>query len=215
MARSLSPRDAVIERFLPLADGLAWRFHARFRDLLEADDLIQVARLALVQASGRLRQQSSAPAYLKCCIVGALHHHLRDRALLVRLPARARDAAPWRHLSLDEPLASADGDTSDDTCRLQALAAPAPPSPDLLDAAASCRVEALLAGLPADQAEAIQLTVLDGLSLRQAARQLGTSSMTVSRRRRSGLQQLAPLLQESRQQGQPRATAPQHLYAAA
>ena len=168
-----------------------------------------------MQASDRLRQESSAPAYLKCCIVGALHHHLRDRALLVRLPARARDAAPWRHLSLDEPLAADDGDTSDGTCRLQALAAPALPSPDPLDAAASCRVEALLAGLPPDQAEAIQLTVLDGLSLRQAARQLGTSSMTVSRRRRSGLQQLAPLLQEPQPQAQPRATAPQHLYAAA
>lgn len=215
MARSLSPRDAVIERFLPLADGLARRFHARFRDLLEADDLIQVARLALVQASGRLRQETSAPAYLKCCIVGALHHHLRDRALLVRLPARARDAAPWRHLSLDEPLVNSDGDTSDGTCRLHALAAPAPPSPDPFDAAASCRVEALLAGLQPDQAEAIQLTVLDGLSLRDAAQQLGISPMTVSRRRRSGLQQLAPLLQEPQPQAQPRATAPRQLYAAA
>jgi RNA polymerase sigma factor (sigma-70 family) len=179
-------RDTCVRRFLPLADAIARRFHHRYGDLLDRDDLIQAARLALVQAAARVTDQATAPAYLKRSITGALAHHLRDRALLVRLPARQQHALPWRHLSLDEP-AAADGSDSAGLSRLDLLAAP-PASP--ADAADSLLVEQLLALLQPSEAAALQETVLNGLSLRQAAERLGVSAMTVTRRRSQALQRL-------------------------
>jgi RNA polymerase sigma-B factor len=181
---ALQRRDALIRRFLPLADSLAAHHHRRWRHLLEQDDLIQVARLALVRSTGRVTEDTTAPSYLKRCITGALRHHLRDRALLVRLPASAQQVVPWRHLSLDAPIATTTGGSS--ACLLDLI--PAPPTP--ATCAPSLLVPQLLALLTPRQAAAIQLTVLDGLSLRQAATALGISAMTVSRHRRQGLDRL-------------------------
>lgn len=182
MAPSTTPalqrRDALIRRFLPLADALARRQHHRWRHLLERDDLTQVARLSLVHAAGRIRDEATAPAYLKRCITGALSHHLRDRSRLVRLPAKAQHLGHWQHLSLDADQAG--------SCLLDQLPAPQPTAPSV----PSLLVPQLLALLQPRQAAAVQLTVLDGLSLRQAAKALGVSAMTVSRDRQQGLDQL-------------------------
>jgi hypothetical protein len=51
-------------------------------------------RLVLVRAAARAEGPRPEP-YLSQCIAGALRHYLRDRALLVSLPAKRRDAAPW------------------------------------------------------------------------------------------------------------------------
>lgn len=190
-------RDTLVRRFLPLADALARRHHRRCSDLLERDDLIQVARLALVQAASRITDETTAPAYLKRCITGALGHHLRDLGHLVRLPARQQHALPWRHLSLDAPaaaFATAESSASPGPSRLELLAAP---SPCPAAAAESLLVQQLLALLPPQQAAALQLTVLDGLSLRQAAQRLGVSAMTVARSRRQALDQLRHALSAS------------------
>ena len=85
---------------LPLADRIAAGFHRRYADRVELDDLRQEARLELVRAASRAEGPRPEP-YLCRCIAGALRHYLRDRALLVRLPAKRRDAAPWRYTSLD------------------------------------------------------------------------------------------------------------------
>jgi RNA polymerase sigma factor (sigma-70 family) len=188
-------RDTVIRRFLPLADSLARRFHRRYSDVLDRDDLIQVARLALVRAAARLTETKTAPAYLKRCISGALCHHLRDHGHLVRLPARQQHALPWKHLSLDAPAAgvNASPEASDrpGTTRLDLLAAPANPPAAAAD---SLLVQQLMALLQPRQAAALQLTVLDGLSLRQAAQQLGVSAMTVARSRSQAIAQLRDAL---------------------
>jgi RNA polymerase sigma-B factor len=51
-------------------------------------------------------------------------------------------------------------------------------------------LEALLAALPPDQAAAVRLTLLEGLSLRAAAAQLGVSRSTVHRAQRRGVESL-------------------------
>ena len=170
--RPLSPRDRFVHQFLSLADGLAYRFQRRYPNLLDLGDAQGVARLELVQACSRVNDPDTAPAYLKRCIHGALQHHLRDRALLVRLPASARGDAPWQHQSLDQPLPGGNGSW------LDLLPAPAQ---ELAQEPLEPGLEHLIDQLPAAQGAALRLTVLQGLSLRRAAAQLGVSAMTVQR----------------------------------
>jgi hypothetical protein len=89
------------------------------------------------------------------CITGALQHHLRDRVRLVRIPHRLHEQGqcPLGHLSLD---ASSDGEP--------------------------CLLNQLVEQLPAAQATALRLTLLEGLSLRAAAERLQISAMSVSHR---------------------------------
>jgi len=188
----------TVQRFLPLADSLASRLHRRFPDLLDREDLQQEARLALVVAARRLKDHTTAPAYLKRCIHGALLHHLRDRTLLVRLPAAVRSTTPWAHLSLDGAPAAAAAAVESDASSvrwLDQLPAPEADQP----AAEPGWLEMLLERLPASQAAALRLTVLEGYSLRDAGARLGVSAMTVSRNRRRALEELRRLLQPSHQ----------------
>ena len=179
-------RDALVREHLSLADRLAGSLCRRYADLVELEDLRQEARLELVRAAARCQGNQPEP-YLRRCISGALLHHLRDRVLLVRLPPKRRDAAPWRHLSLDVPAPGAQ------ECQLEQLVAPAEPAvlsePDSSDGLTP-ELEALLAALPERQATAVRLTVLEGLSLRLAGEQLGVSPTTVRRAQRLGLEAL-------------------------
>jgi RNA polymerase sigma-B factor len=102
--------------------------------------------------------------------------------LLVRRPKTARTESPWAHCSLDAQLESGG-------CLLDQLEAPAPAGelqPQPLDPA----LEALLDHLPAAQAASLRLTILEGLSLRQAAKQLGISPMSVQRAQKKALDTL-------------------------
>ncbi len=178
--RPLSVRDRLVHQFLPLADSLARQFHRRYRDLVDPGDAQGVARLELVNACSRVSDPITAPAYLKRCIQGALAHWLRDRALLVRLPKAARGTAPWMHRSLDQVLPGGGGSWLD---ALPAPDQPATQKGDELDPG----LEVLLEQLPAPQAAALRLTVLEGLSLRDAAKQLGISAMGVQRAQKKAL----------------------------
>jgi RNA polymerase sigma factor (sigma-70 family) len=183
---SLGHRDALVHAHLPLADGIAAGFARRYGDLLERDDLIQEARLELVRAAARCQGHRPQP-YLRRCIRGALQHYLRDRALLVRLPARQRGAVPWRHLSLDGPLS---GELAG---RLEQLLATDWQEEQLEGEGAESRLpemKALLAALPPDQAAAVRLTLVEGLSLRAAAARLGVSRSTVHRAQQEGYEAL-------------------------
>jgi DNA-directed RNA polymerase specialized sigma24 family protein len=109
--------------------------------------------------------EPNAP-YLRSCITGALLQHLRDQVRLVRISRQEREkgSCPLGHTSLD---ASADGEPF----RLDQLTSP---GPEMLcsDAADPMALEQLVDRLPARQATALWLTVIEGLSLRAAARQL-------------------------------------------
>jgi RNA polymerase sigma-B factor len=150
---------------------VAWRFFP----LVDREDLIQVAREALLLSAPSCRAGEPAAPYLRRCIIGALQHHLRDRVRLVRVPRQVHEAGhcPLGHSSLD-------ASTGGEPCLLDQLAAPEPSLPLGL-ASEELAIEQLVEQLPARQASALRLTVLEGLSLRAAAAQLQISPMAVQR----------------------------------
>ena len=186
---ALRARDALVLEHLPLADAIASATARRLFPLVEREDLIQVAREALVRSAPRCRAGEPAEPYLRRCITGALQHHLRDRVRLVRVPRRLHEQGqcPLGHSSLD---ASCDGEP----CLLDQLAAPEA-EPASSEAMNGLALERLVEQLPAAQATALRLTVLEGLSLRAAAKRLEISPMAVQRAQKKAIaalhQQLA------------------------
>ena len=79
---ALRTRDVLVLEHLPLADAIAsaWRLFP----LVEREDLIQMAREALVCSSPCCKAGEPAGPYLRRCIAGALQHHLHDRVPLER-----------------------------------------------------------------------------------------------------------------------------------
>ena len=173
---ALRARNAMVLEHLPLADALASAAARRLFPLVEREDLIQVAREALVRSAPRCRAGEPAGPYLRRCITGALQHHLRDRVRLVRISRREHEKGTWPlgHSSLDAPVA---GEHS----LLEQLAAPVT-EPMLEASLTGPALEQLVEQLPAAQATALRLTVLEGLSLRAAAAQLQISPMALSHR---------------------------------
>jgi RNA polymerase sigma factor (sigma-70 family) len=186
---ALRARDALVLEHLPLADSIAAAAARRLFPLVEREDLIQVAREALVRSAPRCRAGEPAAPYLRRCISGALQHHLRDRVRLVRIPHRLHEQGqfPLSHSSLD---AHADGEL----CLLDQLAAPEP-EPALSEAMNGLELEQLLDQLPAVQAAALRLTLLEGLSLRAAAQKLESSAMSVQRAQKKAIAALRQQLE--------------------
>ncbi|WP_255000919.1 sigma-70 family RNA polymerase sigma factor [Cyanobium sp. Alchichica 3B3-8F6] len=186
---ALKARNALVLEHLPLTDSIAAKVAWRFFPLVDREDLIQVAREALLLSAPSCRAGEPAAPYLRRCISGALQHHLRDRVRLVRVPRQVHEAGdcPLGHSSLD---ASFDGEP----CLLDQLAAPEPEAADG-NCADGLALEQLVEQLPAAQAMALRLTILEGLSLRAAAERLEISAMSVQRAQRKALaalrQQLA------------------------
>ena len=186
---ALKARDALVLEHLALADAIASVMARRLFPLVEREDLIQVAREALIRSAPRCRAGEPPAPYLRRCISGALQHHLRDRVRLVRVPRRLHEQGqcPLGHISLD---ASLDGEQ----CRLDQLAAPEPEIP-ASGVEQQLGLEQLVDQLPAAQATALRLTVLEGLSLRAAAERLEISCMSMQRAQKKALaalrQQLA------------------------
>jgi RNA polymerase sigma-B factor len=178
---ALKARNALVLEHLPLADAIACVTARRLFPLVEREDLIQVAREALVRSAPRCRAGEPAEPYLRRCIQGALQHHLRDRVRLVRVPRRLHEQGqcPLGHVSLD---ASCDGEL----CMLDQLAAPEV-EPAMSEAMNGLALEQLVDQLPAAQATALRLTVLEGLSLRQAAERLKISAMSVQRAQKKAI----------------------------
>jgi RNA polymerase sigma-B factor len=78
-------RDALVERFLPLARQLARRYE---RPDVPFDDLFQVACLGLVNAIERfdLERQAAFSSYAVPTILGEIKRYFRDRTWSVRVP---------------------------------------------------------------------------------------------------------------------------------
>jgi RNA polymerase sigma-B factor len=85
-------RDALVERFLPLARQLARRYQ---RPDVPFDDLFQVACLGLVNAIERfdLERQAAFSSYAVPTIVGEIKRYFRDRTWSVRVPRDLQDLA--------------------------------------------------------------------------------------------------------------------------
>ena len=102
-----SARDALVERFLPLARSLARRY-ARGAEPLE--DLEQVASLALIKAvDGFDAERGTAfSSYAVPSIVGAIKRHYRDRVWSVRPPRDLQELA-LRVARLNDELTASTG----------------------------------------------------------------------------------------------------------
>lgn len=89
-------RAELIEAYLPLADSIAYRFGFRGREPLE--DILQVARLALVESIDRYDPHWGwgFPAFAIPTIEGAVKRHFRDTGWAVRVPRRLQEL----HLAL-------------------------------------------------------------------------------------------------------------------
>jgi len=186
---ALKARDALVLQHLPLADAIASVMARRLFPLVEREDLIQVAREALVRSAPRCRAAEPAEPYLRRCITGALQHHLRDRVRLVRISRRQHEqgTCPLGHVSLDVQV---EGEYS----LLDQLASPEP-EPASSAAEQQLALEQLVEQLPAGQATALRLTLVEGLSLWAAAERVQISAMAVQRAQKKAIaalrQQLA------------------------
>lgn len=81
-------REEVITRCLPLAENIARRFSGRGEN---HDDLVQVARLGLVNAVDRFDPQhgSEFVSFAVPTIMGEVRRHFRDAAWATRVPGGA------------------------------------------------------------------------------------------------------------------------------
>ena len=89
-ARRADLVERIVLQMLPLADGLAMRYSGRG---LETDDLLQVARTALVKAVDRYRPGAGPgfAAFAHPTISGELKRWFRDHGWAVRPPRRIQE----------------------------------------------------------------------------------------------------------------------------
>ena len=85
-------RDAIIERFLPLARQLAARYQRREEPF---DDIFQVACFGLVKAVDRfdVERGIAFSSYAVPTITGEIKRYFRDRAWAVRVPRDVQELA--------------------------------------------------------------------------------------------------------------------------
>jgi RNA polymerase sigma-B factor len=86
-------REAIIERCLPLADHIARRFGNRGES---RDDLVQVARMGLIQAVNRFDAELGADflAFAVPTMMGEVRRHFRDHGWSVKVPRRMKELGP-------------------------------------------------------------------------------------------------------------------------
>ncbi len=98
-------REELVERFLPLARKLAYRYQDAGEPF---DDLLQVASLGLVKAVDRfdLRRGVAFTTYAVPTIVGEIKRHFRDHSWAVHVPRGTRDQALRVHTTIRELTAS-------------------------------------------------------------------------------------------------------------
>jgi RNA polymerase sigma-B factor len=85
-------RDALVERFLPLARQLARRYQRGGEPL---DDLVQVASLGLLKAIDRFdpERETAFSSFAVPTILGELKRHFRDKGWSVRVPRDLQELA--------------------------------------------------------------------------------------------------------------------------
>jgi RNA polymerase sigma-B factor len=85
-------RDALVERFLPLATQLARRYHRGNEPL---DDLVQVASVGLLKAIDRFdpARGTAFTSFAVPTIAGELKRHYRDKGWAVRVPRDLQELA--------------------------------------------------------------------------------------------------------------------------
>jgi RNA polymerase sigma-B factor len=90
--RDRASRDELVERFMPLARGLARRYG---RSSEPFEDLLQVASLGLLKALDRFdaRRGSSFSSFAVPTILGEMRRHFRDCGWAVHVPRQSQERA--------------------------------------------------------------------------------------------------------------------------
>jgi RNA polymerase sigma-B factor len=98
-------RETLVERFLPLARSLAWRYNGRGEPM---DDLVQVASEGLVKAIDRYdpERANAFSSYATPVILGTLRHYFRDATQRVHVPRGLQESIQEVGTAID----SAEGD---------------------------------------------------------------------------------------------------------
>ena len=200
---SLLQSNQQVEQHLHLAGQLAIRYSRRTG--YDQNDLRQVGLIGLIKASRLYEPLANVPfeVYAKPHIRGEILHYLRDGVALVRLPRgveeeglrlsrrRNEDLDPREQMVLDhyrckQKWSSLDHaihpETSDHMASLD-------------QAERRLRVKQCLHSLPRHERSAVEATVLEGMSLRAAARRFRVSAMTIQRRLKRGLGRMARTLE--------------------
>ena len=196
----LKHRNRQIQDNLHLVRPIA--LHYAQQTGLERDDLLQVGCLGLIKAYNRYEAQRGAPfpSFAKPHIRGAILHFLRDRAGLIRLPRAVEERAMKMVRNPERsPVSAADAMAVDHYRGKQHwvefnddLLDDRPEGIDLVERSeAWSRVNKLFRTLDKEDQRALQMVVIDGMSLRQTAQLLDVSAMTVQRRVKRGLNTLA------------------------
>jgi len=83
-------REKIVQRCLPLADHIARRFEGRGE---ARDDLVQVARVGLVNAVNRFDVDAGSDfaSYAVPTIMGEVRRHFRDNGWSVKVPRRLKE----------------------------------------------------------------------------------------------------------------------------
>jgi RNA polymerase sigma-B factor len=205
-------RDALVERFLPLARQLARRYQRGGEPL---DDLVQVASLGLLKAIDRFdpRRETAFSSFAVPTILGELKRHFRDKGWSVRVPrdlqelavkvdrvgdqmSRELGRAPtpaeiadgaYRAVSLDRPR---DDDDEDGAGIADAVGADDPGYSVAEDAAT---VERLMRVLGDREREVLRLRFEEDLTQSEIGVRVGVSQMHVSRLIRQSVARLREL----------------------
>ncbi|MGX9789656.1 SigB/SigF/SigG family RNA polymerase sigma factor [Mycobacterium sp. MMS18-G62] len=94
-------RHLIIERCLPLADHIARRFRNRGEPV---EDLVQVARMGLVQAVNRFDVDNGADflAFAVPTMMGEVRRYFRDHGWSVKVPRRMKELGPQLSRAIEE-----------------------------------------------------------------------------------------------------------------
>jgi RNA polymerase sigma-B factor len=99
--RDQAARDALVDRYLPFARGLARRFDGRGETL---PDLIGVASVGLLKAIDGFDpgKGKSFEAYAAPTILGEIRRHFRDKCWALHVPRGVRDLTPLVSRATDQ-----------------------------------------------------------------------------------------------------------------
>lgn len=221
--RTLRQRNRLVEEHRHLVPPLAQHYARRCPE--PAEDLNQVGLLGLIRAAELYRADQGTPfaAFARPHIRGAILHHLRDVAPVVRLPrrqaerlnqlrrqeAQAAQPAAAQPSAPDQvpPMPPAEREL---LLRQRQLCRPLPLDGPLLDTLCSdaadveppqaespAALKALLERLEPRQRRVVAQVVLAGCSYRGLAQELGVSPMTVKRLLHEGLDSLRCQLEQA------------------
>lgn len=223
---NLRQRNQRVEAYRELVRPIALHYAALCRE--GADDLIQVGLMGLIRAAERFEPSTGTPfsAFARQHVRGAILHYLRDQAPAIRLPRRQQElqdrvrqfTREWQMRVGQSPseaevrsglqLSVAQWCAFEQLERLRRLA-PLEASMEGMAAehdddasmdGATVEAMALLPRLEHRQRQVVEQVVLEGRSLREAARRLQLSPMTVHRALHKGLERLRQELDRGLQQ---------------